>query len=180
MLVQAAIIAEIKLATVQSKLWRRLSPTFGDSFRKVVYNTTTFHGIRLDTFPVTLFTDAANYIYVSFTLVQLTLRYTLVFSVVNSPVVCMSMSSVRESVEWVFGKIITNFAFLDFKKNLKLLLQPVGKCYMVGMIFTNCHTRLYGSRTSVCFDVQPPQLEDYLGNQFVQTQTTYNGPICLW
>ena len=75
-----------------------------------------------------------------------------------------SMSSVRESVEWVFGKIITNFAFLDFKKNLKLLLQPVGKYYLVGTIFTNCHTCLYGSQTSDYFNVQPPQLEDYFGN----------------
>jgi len=75
-----------------------------------------------------------------------------------------SMSSVRESVEWVFGKIITNFAFLDFKNNLKLLLQPVGKYYLVGAIFTNCHTCLYGSQTSDYFDVQPPELEDYLRN----------------
>lgn len=75
-----------------------------------------------------------------------------------------SMSSVRESVEWVFGNIITNFAFLDFKKNLQLLLQPVGKYYLVGTIFTNCHTCLYGSQTSDYFNVQPPELEDYLGN----------------
>ena len=29
-----------------------------------------------------------------------------------------AMSSVRASVEWVFGDIINNFSFLDFKKNL--------------------------------------------------------------
>jgi hypothetical protein len=37
----------------------------------------------------------------------------------------------REAVEWGFGKIISDFAFLDFKKNLKLLLQNVGIMYSV-------------------------------------------------
>ncbi|CAC5389771.1 unnamed protein product [Mytilus coruscus] len=36
------------------------------------------------------------------------------------------MSAVRTCVEWTFGKILTLFAFLDYKKNLKLYLQPVG------------------------------------------------------
>ena len=37
------------------------------------------------------------------------------------------MSAVRVSVEWTFGKIVQYFAYLDFKKNQKVLLQPVGK-----------------------------------------------------
>ena len=44
------------------------------------------------------------------------------------------MSKVRVSVEWGFGKIIQMFAYLDFKKNLKVLLQPVGKYYLVASI----------------------------------------------
>ena len=31
-----------------------------------------------------------------------------------------AMSNVRIEVEWVFGDIINNFAFLDFKKKLKM------------------------------------------------------------
>ena len=31
-----------------------------------------------------------------------------------------AMSSVRSSVEWLFGDIVNYFKFLDFKKNLKL------------------------------------------------------------
>jgi nuclease HARBI1 len=58
------------------------------------------------------------------------------------------MSAVCECVEWGFGKISGNFAFLDFKKNLKLLLQPVGHYYLVGRLLTNVHTCLYGSQTS--------------------------------
>ncbi|CAC5415893.1 unnamed protein product [Mytilus coruscus] len=75
------------------------------------------------------------------------------------------MSAVRTCVEWTFGKILTLFAFLDYKKNLKLYLQPVGKYYLVGCngtILVNCHTCLYGSETGHYFDIDPPSLENYL------------------
>jgi hypothetical protein len=74
------------------------------------------------------------------------------------------MSQVRQCVEWGFAKIILNFAFLDFKKNLKLNLQSVDKYYMVGALLTNCHTTLYGSQTSDYFGLEPPSLEEYLCN----------------
>ena len=74
------------------------------------------------------------------------------------------MSAVRVSVEWVFGKIIQCFSYLDFKKNQKILLQPVGKYYLVGAILINCHTCLYGSQTSTYFSVSPPTLETYTNN----------------
>lgn len=74
------------------------------------------------------------------------------------------MSRVRTSVEWGFGKICQNFAYLDFKKNLKILLQPVGKYYLVACILINCHTCLYGSRTTTYFSLEPPPLETYLSN----------------
>ena len=76
-----------------------------------------------------------------------------------------SMSALRVSVEWGFGKILQYFSYLDFKKNQKVLLQPVGKYYLVGTILTNCHTCLYGSQTSTFFNVSPPTLETYLSNQ---------------
>ena len=75
-----------------------------------------------------------------------------------------AMSSVRVSVEWTFGKVVQYFAYLDFKKNQKILLQPVGKFYLVGALLTNCHTCLYGSLTTSFFGVQPPSLETYLSN----------------
>lgn len=73
-----------------------------------------------------------------------------------------TMSNVRETVEWGFKDIITQFAFLDFKKNLKLYLQPVGKCYLVGALLTNCQTCVYGNETSIYFDMEPPSLAEYL------------------
>jgi hypothetical protein len=75
-----------------------------------------------------------------------------------------NMSNVCVSVEWGFGKIAQYFAFLDFKENQKILLQPIAKYYLVGRLLTNCHTCLYGSQTSSYFDVQPPSLETYLSH----------------
>ena len=74
------------------------------------------------------------------------------------------MSKVRTCVEWGFGKICQLFAFLDFKKNLKLLLQPIGEYYLVAVILVNCHTCFYGSQTAAYFDLDPPMLETYLSN----------------
>ena len=74
------------------------------------------------------------------------------------------MSSVRVSVEWSFGKLVQYYAYLDLKKNQKILLQPIGKYYLVGAILTNCHTCLYGSVTTTFFGVKPPSLETYLSN----------------
>ncbi|XP_070178439.1 uncharacterized protein [Littorina saxatilis] len=72
------------------------------------------------------------------------------------------MSRVRNSVEWEFSKIVRLWAFLDFKKNLKLFLSPVGKLYLVGVLLSNCHTCLHGSETSQFFGLNPPTLEEYL------------------
>ncbi len=74
------------------------------------------------------------------------------------------MSCVRACVEWAFGKIVRYFAFLDFSKNLKVLLQPVGKMYTIGAILANCHTCLCGSQTGAYFGLDPPSLETYLNN----------------
>ena len=75
------------------------------------------------------------------------------------------MSGVRVCVEWGYGKIVQYFSFLDFSKNLKVLLQPVGKLYKVGALLSNCHTCLYGSQTGEYFQLDPPELEMYLDNQ---------------
>ena len=74
------------------------------------------------------------------------------------------MSGVRVSVEWVFGKINQYFTYVDFKRNNKILLQPIGKYYAIAALLTNCHTCVYGSQTSSFFEVQPPSLECYLSN----------------
>ncbi|XP_077560431.1 uncharacterized protein LOC144175200 [Haemaphysalis longicornis] len=73
-----------------------------------------------------------------------------------------TMSTVRQAVEWGFGKTVNLFAFLDFKKNQKLLLQNVPQMYWVATILTNCHTCIYGSQVGMFFGLRPPSLHEYL------------------
>lgn len=75
-----------------------------------------------------------------------------------------SMSSVRETVEWGFQRIVSLFAFVDFKKNLKIGLQPVGKLYLVAAMLTNLNGCFYGTETSAFFGVPPPTAEEYLAS----------------
>jgi nuclease HARBI1 len=75
------------------------------------------------------------------------------------------MSSVRETVEWGFQRILSLWAFLDFKKNQKLYLQLVGTAYLVAALLTNCHACLYNSEIAQFFGMMPPSLETYLQYQ---------------
>ena len=72
------------------------------------------------------------------------------------------MNGARVTVEWVFGDIVRFFAFMDFKKTLKVNLSPIGKMYMVCALLQNAHTCLYGNTTSCFFNMKPPELEEYL------------------
>lgn len=72
-----------------------------------------------------------------------------------------AMSSVRVSVEWLFGDIINDFKFLDFKKNLKIGMSSVGKMYLVGALLHNAITCLYGNKTCKFFGLDPPSLQYY-------------------
>ena len=72
-----------------------------------------------------------------------------------------SMSSVRVSVEWLFGYVVNTFKFVDFKKNVKIGLSPIAKTCRVSAILSNAHACLYGNTTSNFFDIEPPTLEEY-------------------
>ena len=63
----------------------------------------------------------------------------------------MSMSSVRVSVEWLFGDIKNYFKFIDFKKDLKIQLSAIGKLFIVCAIMHNARVCLHGSTTLVVF-----------------------------
>ena len=75
------------------------------------------------------------------------------------------MSSLCQSVEWGFGKLLQLFPFLDYKKNLKLFLQPVAKYYMVANLLANAHTCLYGSQISNYFGLNHPKVRGIPGNE---------------
>ena len=72
-----------------------------------------------------------------------------------------NLSDVRTSVEWTFGEIVKDWAFLDFKKNLKLCLSAVGKMYLVGTLLRNAVTCCYGNHVCEFFDLAPPTLNEY-------------------
>lgn len=78
-----------------------------------------------------------------------------------------SMSRVWVSVEWTFGKVVSIYSYLNFKRSNKILLQPIGNCkyYLVAALavdklsymfiwFPNLHG----------FWFAPPSLETYLSN----------------
>jgi hypothetical protein len=71
-------------------------------------------------------------------------------------------SSVRESVEWHYGKVVQYWAFVDFVKQQKILQQPVAVQYLAASILTNMHTCLRGNTTTSFFDLDPPSLESFL------------------
>lgn len=72
------------------------------------------------------------------------------------------LARARVSVEWGFAKVYNLWAFLDYKKNQKLLLQPIGQYIAVAVFLTNCHSCLYGNQTADYFGVAPPTLEAYI------------------
>ena len=75
----------------------------------------------------------------------------------------LDMSSVRVTVEWLFGDIINDFKFLDFKKNLKIGMSSVDKMYLVCALLNNALTCLYGNKTSEFFGLDPLHCSIILG-----------------
>jgi hypothetical protein len=73
----------------------------------------------------------------------------------------VTMSRSRIRVEWCFQRVLRDWAFIDFKKNQKMLLQPVALYYIVGVLLTNAKTCLHGNSTSKHFDLEPPPLDEY-------------------
>ncbi|CAN0180040.1 unnamed protein product [Discosporangium mesarthrocarpum] len=73
------------------------------------------------------------------------------------------ISRVRMSTVLGFGKVVQEFPIVDFRKNLKLFLQPIGKYYITADLLVNAHTRLYSSLTGVYFNAIPPEVEHYFG-----------------
>ena len=75
--------------------------------------------------------------------------------------IAWNRSQVRIAVEWIFNDIVNYFKLLDFKKNLKIGLSPIGKTYIVSALLHNTRTVLYGNLTSKYFDVDPPTIANY-------------------
>lgn len=72
------------------------------------------------------------------------------------------MNAVRQVVELGLGKVVAQFAFLDFGQNQRMLLQTVPRMYKVAVILANCHSCMYGNQVSTYFGLETPCLFDYL------------------
>jgi hypothetical protein len=72
------------------------------------------------------------------------------------------MSRIRKPVEWIFKEIGEQFRFLNFAKNQKLLLQPVGLFYLVAVLLSNFHTSLHHPQISQYFQCKLLTLAEYL------------------
>ena len=71
------------------------------------------------------------------------------------------MSSVRVSVEWLFGLVKNYFKFIDFKQIYRIVLSAVGKIYVVCPLLQIANTCLYGNIISETFNMEPPSIRDY-------------------
>ena len=69
------------------------------------------------------------------------------------------------SLEWVFKEIVTYFKFIDFKKDLRIGLSPVGKTYAVCALLQIALTCLYDSNTAKYFGIEPPTFEFYFNGR---------------
>ena len=72
-----------------------------------------------------------------------------------------AMSSVRVSVEWMFGLVSNYFKFVDFRKVQRIGVSAVEKVYIAWSILQNAHTCLYGNLISETFNLEPPHIQDY-------------------
>jgi len=90
-----------------------------------------------------------------------------------------SMSRLRIVAEWAFKEIVNTFGFLDFAKNQKHLLQPVGVQFRVAVLLHNAHVCLPKPQVTQYFDIEnvniieelmedellePPTLSEYFHN----------------
>lgn len=73
--------------------------------------------------------------------------------------------SVRVSVEWFFGRIVTLWRMVDDRRRMKVLLSPVAKWVQVAALLTNLHHCFYGSLISSYFACPPPSPAEYLNWQ---------------
>ena len=69
------------------------------------------------------------------------------------------MSRVREMIEWLFGNVLEQFKFLDFRQSMKIFEQPIGLYYFVAVFILNLRVTIYGNNTARYFNAR---IEDRL------------------
>ena len=72
------------------------------------------------------------------------------------------MASVRETVEWEYKDLKGQWKCLDYRHALKIKNQPLAKIVITCMILRNALNTIYGSQTSVYFNILPPTFEEWV------------------
>lgn len=81
------------------------------------------------------------------------------------------MSQLRIVVEWVFKEVVTTFAFVDYPKNQKHLLQPVGLQFRVAVLLHNAHVILHKPQIAQYFDIEGIGHRVYIEEQLIEPPT---------
>ena len=75
------------------------------------------------------------------------------------------MCPIRTCVEWGYGKIVQYWAFVDFKKQMKIQRVRVEAMWHVAVFLTNALTCARGgNQISSYFDLSPPSIVEFLDN----------------
>jgi DDE superfamily endonuclease len=72
------------------------------------------------------------------------------------------MSRVRVVVEWGFQQVTQQFTYIDFKREMMLLRQPVYQYYHVAAFLCNIRSIFYGSNVATYFGAVTYSLDEYL------------------
>ncbi|OAD76755.1 hypothetical protein PHYBLDRAFT_63042 [Phycomyces blakesleeanus NRRL 1555(-)] len=74
-----------------------------------------------------------------------------------------AMSIAQVQVEMEFGKVGQYFKYCKFSSEMKIKLKALSATiYILSTLFKNFHTCINGSATSAMFDIQPPNIQDYI------------------
>jgi hypothetical protein len=72
------------------------------------------------------------------------------------------MASVRETIEWSYKDIKSQWKYCDYKTVLELRRQPVAKIFFVCLLLRNAYVTLNASQISEYMNMAPPSLEVWL------------------
>ena len=86
------------------------------------------------------------------------------------------MNGARVTIEHVFGFVVQNWAFIDFKKQQKVRWTRPALQYLNAQFMTNCLNCIYPNHVSHSFQCPPPSLHEYL-HEFEEVQGAPEVPL---
>ena len=75
----------------------------------------------------------------------------------------VTMSRVRENIEWSYGETSNLFPFVTYENSQLLLIILVVEAFITGTFMRNCYVTIDYNNASKFFDCDPSSLESWLG-----------------